>query len=301
MRPWLFVLAVLLIIPLSKAELVYWDNYVNLDDKRFNVTFVYDKPIENSDYFVFALARGITVIADDKVVNCKTEDRGIGTSIICEKINASRIVYNFFYADPIQESQGLNIFRYRFAITQPVKNFSISIKLPARNILVDEARLSGTNLRPFEPTFGQVFSDGRDIFVTWYLESPPIGTRLCSSVIYESAENGISLIGFIILGVIIIAGFAIIIYIRKARFKEILPVLTENKRKVMQILINDNKPVDQRRIVKELDFSKAKVSRIIYDLEKRGLVEKRRKGRTNVLSLKRGKKVEKAIPEIKKV
>ena len=66
MRPWLFVLAVLLIIPLSKAELVYWDNYVNLDDKRFNVTFVYDKPIENSDYFVFALARGITVIADDK-------------------------------------------------------------------------------------------------------------------------------------------------------------------------------------------------------------------------------------------
>jgi len=302
MRSWLIILAILLIAPFAKAELVYWDNFVNLDDKRFNVTFVYDKPIENSDYFVFALARGVTVVADGKVVNCKIEDRGIGTSIICEKINASRIVYNFFYADPIQESQGLNIFRYRFAITQPVKNFSISIKLPARNILVDEARLSGTNLRPFEPTFGEVFSDGRDIFVTWYLEKPPIGTRVDSSVIYESSENfSISIIGFIILGVIIIAGFAVIIYIRKTRFKEILPVLTENERKIMQILINDNKPVDQRRIVRELDFSKAKISRLIHDLERRGLIEKKRKGRTNILSLKRDKKPEKTIPEVRKV
>ena len=302
MRSWLIILAILLIAPFAKAELVYWDNFVNLDDKRFNVTFVYDKPIENSDYFVFALARGVTVVADGKVVNCKIEDRGIGTSIICEKINASRITYNFFYADPIQESQGLNIFRYRFAITQPVKNFSISIKLPARNILVDEARLSGTNLRPFEPTFGEVFSDGRDIFVTWYLEKPPIGTRVDSSVIYESSENfSISIIGFIILGVIIIAGFAVIIYIRKTRFKEILPVLTENERKIMQILINDNKPVDQRRIVRELDFSKAKISRLIHDLERRGLIEKKRKGRTNILSLKRDKKPEKTIPEVRKV
>ena len=301
MRAWLIVLSLLLITSISKAELVYWDNLVNLETREFNITFLYDKPVENSDYFAFARITNVLVTGDDRTAQCEVEDRGIGTSIVCDSINASRITYKFMFAETIPTSQGLNIFRYRFAITQSVKNFSIAIKLPPRHILVDEARLSGTNLRPFEPVFGQVFSDGRDIFVTWSLENPPIGTRVDSSVIYESVENGISVIGFVILGGIIIAGFAIIIYIRKTRFREILPVLTENERKIMQILINENKPVDQRRIVKELDFSKAKVSRIIYDLEKRGLIEKRRKGRTNILSLKRGKKSEKAIPEIKKV
>lgn len=301
MRSWLIVLSFLLITSISKAELIYWDNLVNLDSREFNITFIYDKPVENSDYFAFARIANVVVEADEGIAQCDVEDRGIGTSVICNGINASRITYKFLFAESIPTSQGLNIFRYRFAITQPVKNFSISIKLPARHILVDEARLSGTNLRSFEPTFGQVFSDGRDIFVTWNLESPPIGTRIDSSVIYESVENGISTIGFIILGGIMIAGFAVIIYIRRTRFKEILPVLTESERKVMEILINENKPVDQRRIVKELDFSKAKVSRIIYDLEKRGLIDKRRKGRTNILSLKQGKKAEKAIPDVRKV
>src|SRR3989344_7613911 len=109
MRPWLFVLAVLLIIPLSKAELVYWDNFVNLADKQFNITFIYDKPVEDSDYFAFAQITNVAVMADDKPTQCDVEDRGIGTSITCKGINASKITYNFFYAESIPTSQGLNI------------------------------------------------------------------------------------------------------------------------------------------------------------------------------------------------
>ncbi|MBI4896125.1 MAG: hypothetical protein HY832_01095 [Candidatus Aenigmarchaeota archaeon] len=67
-----------------------------------------------------------------------------------------------------------------------------------------------------------------------------------------------------------------------------MPILTEHERKVLEIVIRDKK-VDQRKVVKETDFSKAKVSRIVQDLLLRGVLEKVRKGRTNILTLKTAK------------
>ena len=62
--------------------------------------------------------------------------------------------------------------------------------------------------------------------------------------------------------------------------------MTQNERKVIEILLNEKKDIDQRRIVKETDFSKTKVSRIIQGLVEKDLIEKIPKGRNNLIRLK---------------
>jgi len=55
----------------------------------------------------------------------------------------------------------------------------------------------------------------------------------------------------------------------------------------MEILLREKGEVDQRTIVRETDFSKPKVSRVINDLIERGLVDKISKGRKNLIKLKK--------------
>ena len=74
---------------------------------------------------------------------------------------------------------------------------------------------------------------------------------------------------------------------KRHKVKNILPVLTEGERKIMEILLREKGTIDQRTIVKETDFSKAKVTRVINDLEKRGLVDKISRGRKNLIKLKK--------------
>ena len=70
-------------------------------------------------------------------------------------------------------------------------------------------------------------------------------------------------------------------------------VCSPKERKVIEMLINEKKDIDQRRIVKETDFSKTKVSRIIQNLVDKDLIEKIPKGRNNLIRLKTGGKLKK--------
>ena len=65
-----------------------------------------------------------------------------------------------------------------------------------------------------------------------------------------------------------------------------MPILTDNERKVMEIILDSKKPIDQREVVRKTDFSKSKVSRIVQNLTERKIIEKIPKGRTNILKLK---------------
>ena len=84
-------------------------------------------------------------------------------------------------------------------------------------------------------------------------------------------------------------------FLRKRSMIDILPILTDSERRVMEILLREKKGVDQRKIVKETEFSKAKISRVIQDLSDRGLVERTRKGRTNIINVKRPENMGKTL------
>ncbi len=65
-----------------------------------------------------------------------------------------------------------------------------------------------------------------------------------------------------------------------------MPLLKGDEKVLVDILNKHNGSVNQRVIVRESDFSKAKVSRLVAGLKERGIVDVEILGRTNKVTLK---------------
>lgn len=289
----LLALVFFLFPALAFADLTEWNADISLNDDRsadWTVSFRYNETVSKSDYFILSSIENVRVLADDTSVQCSVTEK-VGSTILCDNIHASKITYKFRSADATDTIRNLFIFKQRFSVTQLTGKFSVTVKLPLGTALVEKARLEGTGLARFEPSWGREGTDGRRIFVEWVASEPKLGETYDMSVVYEQVTIGEIPYVPIVLGLIAIFVVVYFTFLRKPALKDMLPVLTENERKVMEILLKEG-DTDQRKIVKDLDFSKPKVSRIIKDLSERGLLEKTRKGRTNIIRLKKLKKHE---------
>lgn len=282
------VLVVLPAMASATVTLRDWETEVVLeeDSSLWTVVLRYKENITKSDYFVLGRVADVDVIADELPIRCQVTER-VGTSIVCDNVNARKMTYKFRLLQPPEEFRRLSVFRYRQSMTQITDRFSMIIKLPLGAALAELGDLDGTSLKRFEPGEGHEGSDGRRIFVEWVYNDPPLGQTHDFSLVYESVfPNELPIVPMI--GLLLMAGaVAIILHLRRSEMREILPVLTEGERKVVEILLREKKEVDQRAVVRELDYSKSKVSRVIKDLMERGLIEKVPKGRTNLLKLKK--------------
>jgi len=72
------------------------------------------------------------------------------------------------------------------------------------------------------------------------------------------------------------------------REEEILSVMEENERVVIENLLASDEPPLQKELQRSTDFSKAKLSRILSGLEARGIISRTPVGKTNRVILKRG-------------
>jgi uncharacterized membrane protein len=72
----------------------------------------------------------------------------------------------------------------------------------------------------------------------------------------------------------------------KKNYIALMEELDDEERSVLQKVIDSNGTIFQSQIVDELGFPKAKITRILDKLEGRSLVERRRRGMTNVIILK---------------
>ncbi len=90
-------------------------------------------------------------------------------------------------------------------------------------------------------------------------------------------------------------GVVLLLYFLKRKEREIVeaspPIshqedLPEDLVEVLEILQNAGGRITQKELRKKLGYSEAKMSLIIADLERRGLVEKVKKGRGNIIFLK---------------
>lgn len=87
--------------------------------------------------------------------------------------------------------------------------------------------------------------------------------------------------------IITLAGIFIIYALKKKYLKpKKEDVLPEDLKAVVEVIKASGGRITQRELRKKLGFSEAKMSLIIADLERRGIVEKVKKGRGNVLFLK---------------
>ena len=285
--------------PTFAATIQDWSIGITINEDKTSewiVTILYNETVQKTDYFVLADVSYLQTKVDDTIFHCDQTKQQLGTLMECK--SPGRFYYFKFKTGAIAEKDSLNVFRYRFSATELTDKLSVKVRLPLGGALVEKALLAGTGLQPFEPSYGKEGSDGRQIFLEWSLTNPKLGETIPVSIIYEQVNESDLFINFVIVIGVIVVGFVItmLYFFGNKKIKDVLPVLTEPERRVVEILLRD-KEVDQRQIVKETEYSKAKVSRIIQDMEARGILEKVRKGRKNIIKLKKELKTTKLEPK----
>lgn len=298
MKHYFFIAAAILLISAlpsvsHAATINQWDVTILLNEDRTSewiVTIVYDDYVARSDYFIVPDISSYSVLGDGKDLKC-TLKTGPGSLITCDNIHARTLVYDIKTKQVSDDIlQNFRKFSDKFSVTEPTKNFTVTVKLPLGSGLAESSKL-GKLLKPFEPENGIQNSDGRRIFITWNRENPIIGDTLFVTVVYEQFSQNVQFILFGMIIFLIVGAFFTFIYMTRHRpVQNVMPVLTHNEKKVVEILLREKHEVDQRAIVKETDFSKAKASRVIGDLVSRGILEKMTRGRKNIIKLKKGPK-----------
>ena len=101
-----------------------------------------------------------------------------------------------------------------------------------------------------------------------------------------SSLNTLIIIGYITIGLVFIAGLLLLFAKKKTKY-ELPKNLSENEKKIIEILNESDGSEFQSGLVDKSGFTKVKVTRILDDLEGKKAIERRRRGMTNVVILKK--------------
>jgi uncharacterized membrane protein len=122
-------------------------------------------------------------------------------------------------------------------------------------------------------------------------EGCPLPPEVCPYTTFSS----ISIIGFTVIGVLALYGAGLIFgskQLRKAelekkkRIQKTIRNLKSEEKTLYKIIAESGGLIFQSELVKRSGLSKVKVSRILDLLESKGLIEKRRRGMSNIIVLK---------------
>lgn len=200
-----------------------------------------------------------------------------GTAVFNESFS-----YSYSTTDIIADSNGEKIFLFVF--DQPTDfDYVFGTLLPVGRVITSTAP---------EALY---FSDGHRIGVRW----SGTGNQAQFSLRYKSplgpivqfVETDIPIVDKTIFLPGIILAFLFGYFLAAGtvtallqRVRHITARMNEEEKSITYLLRDG--PLAQSKIQKQLNFSKAKLSRTLREMEERGIVEKTPKGKTNVISLK---------------
>jgi uncharacterized membrane protein len=233
-------------------------------------------------------------IKDLKVTNgkCSIKEEEIRKIIHCEPpskfiVGRATIKTEFMQTGLIQKSGNVSYFSFDIPILWPTDKVFVDVALPYGSVI------TGKVIIPVSPSEGNIGSDGQRIITSWdFIEKAP-GDIIPIRIYYESFSPAgktdyLRYRWLIVIFLIMLASF-IFIYKKFSKKSElVLSVLNEGERMVVNIIKKEGKnEVDQRKIVAQVGFSKAKVSRIVQSLVGRGIVDVERVGKRNKITLKK--------------
>ena len=167
-------------------------------------------------------------------------------------------------------------------------SYFFKVKLPDGVYIAESDQVS----LPVSPSGAERGIEGRRVTESWGYNNKDTGDLIPIRIYYEGSpikpvESFVYRWLFVFVLVFVVVIF--FVYRSMSRKSEIiLSVLNEAERIVIDIIRKEGEnKVDQRKIVTQSGFSKAKVTRIIQSLEARGVVSVKRLGRKNRVSLKK--------------
>jgi hypothetical protein len=176
-----------------------------------------------------------------------------------------------------------NLYNFLFGFTAPgdIENLGISVALPGGMALDGGASV----LYPA----GKISTDGERIIATWKDSKIEAGEKWLFKAAYLPAQaQDSSLLVYAAVGLAVLAAVlaAAVIYMRKKNSTAFVEGLGHSEKAVIEFLLKHGQ-TKQNVAQKQLGFSKARMSRAVSSLNSKGLLKKRKAGKTNRLEIDR--------------
>ena len=246
-------------------------------------------------YTVFGSVDGFFARDSVGILNCSITPQSYGSVYSCKpnlkQVNNYSVILEFDAHHLVIPTSKAFAFSYVDGISTPTKRFEMLLTLPEGTGLVQDSVF-----KPYPEAV--VGSTGRRMTLFWVLNSPELGKTYTFTATYERLGQIINYYGTYskYIAVFFALAFAVVLWrywvYRKTNLGAVISVLKDDEKKVFDIILQSKGKCKQNNIVNGTNFSKAKVSRILTDLEARGLIEKIRVGRTNRIVVSAGKKAE---------
>jgi len=250
-----------------------------------------DLTTDKVSYLVFSRIENLLVSDNVGVIECDVDSRTYGTQISCipnEIVQGTYIVeFEFDSHRLVTQNADSFIFSYNYGIKDPTNKLNVKLILPEGTGLIN-----AEDITPYYPSDAKISSlFGRRTALEWEIVDPSLGKTYNFNTNYEDIGSSTQVVTYMYVAIAIVLASVLFVFFKNkstktASAKRVFSVLKKDEKKVIDIILEKGDNCKQRDIVKITDFSKAKVSRIIVDLEERGLIEKIRKGRTNRIILK---------------
>lgn len=301
MKQLLLLLLVLLPSVFAATEIISANTTIDINGKTADIHSTQylstTEPINTLILILSKQATSVKVLINGEKRECELQQEFAR----CGSISAGQHEINFSYTTnyPFAEVGENILFKHSNRLTYPGKRQHISLKLPVGTIIPRE--IGKDESFYISPDTAEIYSDGERIILIWDEEKQEVDL---SVIMRDTTPTPIAWIALAGISTIIAAGsIAYILFQRKPKekivkkivkkgdkgekTKELLPQFIEDERKVVELLQNaPNHEAWQKTILQETKFSKAKVSRIIRNLEERGVVTKTIYGNTNKVTLK---------------
>ncbi len=263
------MLLLVLLLPTVCAQLEYYgvESVIEADRIDYIVTLKFAKPTQQisweSDFAIFNLSPeaefGVECSSKVKLITCNFT--GMSETQRLVKLSFSSL-------EGVERLDGKLRYRASYTIPFHIERAFIIIKLPEKGVLVEPTNAS------FSPADGKIITDGRRIMVYWDRVNLTAGEGLLFSVSYVLPTEGFDYLSIALIVIaLVIFGFGGLFVLRRVKMKRILTaILTADEKAIVDVLGRRGGQALQKQIVRETDFSKAKVSRLLRALQRRGVV-----------------------------
>lgn len=264
------------------------------------LTMRFPDPLDNYEFNLPYKAFNLTATANFDSAQCTLSDEGTGSRIACRFINMTEnkniLTLTFYTRGSITTFQNRYNFSSEYGISTAIKSAFVLIKIPQNSVLSEELANES-----YSPKDGAILSDGKRIMVYWERENVTASDSMQFSVSYLISSIGPSnnILVVSVAGIVIISMIAVAVYVRRGGYDAestaelVTSVLNKDEKKIVDILSRHGGKAGQKVLVRESDFSKAKVSRLVKNLKDRGVVDiEPISGRENRIILKFDKKPE---------
>jgi uncharacterized membrane protein len=275
----LFLLTLIALIFVPRVTLALHLEYYGIEDtinEDFTVdnsiTLRFSEPISHLDYQLDFMIYNLTTKSEFES-DCEIKNIDDKSVISCDFIgmdkNKRQITLDFKASNIIKKVGENYKFNVNYGISLPINRSFVLIRLPEKGILANEIAN-----KSYYPETGKIITDGRRIMIYWENENLSAGDSLQFSVLYTTPSIVSNILVIALTLLVILVMIILATYLRKGgRGEPITSILNEDEKKIINILSSHKGHALQKVLVRETDFSKAKVSRLVKNLKERGVVD----------------------------